>query len=147
MTDTSRIGTIGAGLISIILTIADIKTAQFPAPPNLDTASLPGAYILTGSNTYDLDAVEVTNMTRIFRVQVACLPTASGNPYERELIVPPLIEKTATAINAKRYNHGLAFVETIRVVTDSGIVILPEFGAKFIGFELQVEAKYFERRS
>jgi len=145
MTDTSRIGLINQGLIAIASGVSGIRQGFYPPPPTLDTASLPAVFAFTGNNTYDLSEMGVIQMTRIFRVQVACIPTGQGNPRDREEMVPPLISNVASAINLKQYSHGLDFVETIRVVTDSGIVILPEWGAKFIGFELQVEVKYFER--
>ena len=147
MTDTSRIGLINKGLIDIAKTAAGVTAGFYPPPPQLDTVSLPAVFAFTGSGSYKLDETEIFQVTRIFRVQVACLPTGQGNPKDREEQIPPLIVNVAHALNAKQYTHHLDFVEEIRVVNDSGLVILPEWGAKFIGFELQVEVKYFERRT
>lgn len=146
MTDVTTLGLISQGLINIVKAVPGITAGFFPAPPNIETAQLPAAFVFTGSNTYDA-ASDISNMVRIFRLQVACIPISQGDPFTRETKIPPLIQTCAHAINAKRETHNIDWVETIRVVTDSGIVILPEYGMKFIGFELQVEVKYIERRT
>ncbi len=135
----SGIQTIGTGITGI--------TKAFATPPaGLETAELPALYAFTGAMTPDDEDSSFVTETRAFRVQVAVLPTGQGDPNTREAKCRPLLEAVNAAFRARFGLGGVEGVQTSRVVSDSGIVLLPEWGGKFIGFEVRLAVTMIRER-
>jgi hypothetical protein len=126
-----------------------IRTAFDPPPPNLESGALPALYVFTGGGIPDdkLPGSKLVQMTRTLRVQVAVLPTGMGDPKTRETQCRPLLDALYAAIWAHPRLNKLARVRSARVTSDSGIVLLPEWGMRFIGFEVRVEVITIEPRT
>lgn len=143
------IDAICAALADIGGDVTGIVKAFDPPPPNLDGGVLPALYVLTGQAQHDDLRLGADNVlvTRDLRVQVAVIPTASGDPNTRERICRPLLEAVTAAYRSHPHLKGLARVREMRVASDSGIVLLPEWGARYIGFELRIAVITVETRS
>lgn len=145
-TATDQLNLISARLAEIGKSAAGVGMALDPPPPNPTTARLPLLYILNGSAQYNDTIADQVGTRRVFRVQVAVLPTGQGDPNTREKTCRPVLEAVVQKYQTYYRLHDLDFVERLRVVSDSGIVVLPEYGYKFIGFEIQIEVTYFAVR-
>lgn len=119
------------------------------APAKLDSAELPAVYSLTGSATYDESELgekwEV--VTRLYRVQVAVVPIGLANPEIRESKCQPLLELVTHHLSGFPTLNNTAHVKKARVLSDSGIVVLPEFAAKYVGFEIRLQVQYHQLRA
>lgn len=135
---TDQINLVCTGIQTIGTGITGITKAFATPPAGLETAELPALFAFTGGMTpTDEDSSSVTE-TRTYRVQVAVLPTGQGDPNTREEKCRPLLE---AAVGAFREHFGLGGVEGVQhsqVLSDSGVVVLPEWGGKFIGFEIRL---------
>jgi hypothetical protein len=143
---TDQISLVCSGIRTIGTPITGITTAFATPPANLETAELPALYPFTGAMSPDEEDSTSVTETRTYRVQVAVLPTGQGDPNTREALCRPLLE----AVNAAyRIHFGLGNVvgvQNSRVVSDSGIVLLPEWGGKFIGFEVRLAVTTIRER-
>jgi hypothetical protein len=146
---TDHLNLIAAKLVRIGKDIQGIETAIDPAPINPDTAKLPMLYVFTGQAQYDETSLgeNFAQEKRIFRVQVAVIPTSQGNPNTREVKCRPLVEAVVKRYQAYFQFRELEFVLRVKVLSDSGIVVLPEYGYKFIGFEVPIEITSFAERN
>ncbi len=111
-----------------------------PPPPKLDTAELPAVYAFTGQavDSETQDGAEWAWEARTYAVQCAVMPLGQGTPEEREKRCRPILVAVKNRLRA--YPHlGVAGVQRARVLGDSGIVVLPEYGEAFIGFEVRVQ--------
>ena len=117
--------------------VVGLQSVFDPPPPKIDSAQLPALYILTGgTDSEDITDNNFIATSRMYRVQVAVMPIGQGNPYSRETIARPLIENVKSVFRKYPSLGGAQGVQSMKVVNDSGIVILPEYGMKFIGFEV-----------
>lgn len=110
-----------------------------PPPASPDTAKMPALYVFTGTATDDDETGgdDLEREARIYRVQVAVLPTGQGTPAEREIRCRPILKAVKAWL--KKYPHlGTQYVEHARVLGDSGIIILPEYEGANIGFEIRL---------
>lgn len=143
---TDQINLVCSGIQTIGAAVSGITTAWSTPPAGLETAELPALYAFTGAMAPDEEDSSSVTETRTFRVQVAVLPTGQGDPNTREALCRPLLE----AVNAAFREHfglgGVAGVQVVRVVSDSGIVLLPEWGGKFIGFEVRLAVMTIRER-
>jgi len=146
MTATGMVDKISDALATIGGAVSGIKLSSDPPPANPQSANLPLLYVLSGPAAHD-DAEQLVEVTRTFRVQVAILPTGLGDPNMREKTCRPLLDAVTEKYRSYYNLASVPFVERIRLVRDSGIVVLPEYGYKYIGFELQIEVTYFATRS
>jgi hypothetical protein len=129
-----------AGIQTIGAAVSGITMAFDVPPANLETAELPALFVFTGRASDDeeiLGSDEVME-TRTYRVQVAVLPTGQGDPNTRERLCRPLIEAVVQAFESHPSLGGVAGVQNAYPSGDSGVAILPEWGGKFIGFEVQL---------
>jgi len=128
-------------------TISEIQVAYDPAPNELITADLPSLWVFTGNSSEALsDSADYSMLVRTMRIQVAVIPTAQGLPRERETRCRPVLDAVATAF--RQHPHlGTDWVQSAEIIGDSGIVILPEYSGKFIGFEIQLEVLYYVQRT
>jgi hypothetical protein len=136
----TAISTVGGG-------VTGITKAFDPAPANIDTQYLPALFAFTGPSTQDDETLgdELVITRRIFRVQVAVIPTGQGDPNTREVKCRPLLENTLKRFRSYQQLGKTAFVHLSRPLSDTGIVVLPEWGGKFIGFEIRLEVAYVEQ--
>jgi hypothetical protein len=115
--------------------------ASDPPPAKLDTAQLPAAWTFTGAAQDDWSAHAVGQVTRQYAVQVAVLPVGQSTPEQREQRTRPFIEAVRARLAAHpRLGGNVPWLERVRVTGDSGIILLPEYGGIYIGFELRLEA-------
>lgn len=140
-TITEAIKTIGEGVTGIV-------TAFNPPPVNLNTGDLPALYTFTGNASYsdELGPNRVV-IRRTYRVQVAIIPTGQGDPNTRELLCQPLLDQVVDQYWQYPRLGRTARIRSARVVSDSGIVLLPEWGGKYIGFEIRLEVTTIEPRT
>lgn len=143
---TNNISLHQSAIANILSAVASLKTTYATAPVNLSTAQLPALYVFTGATVdeYDVESNWV-DVTRDYRVQVAVLPVSLGNPAKREEVCRPIIEAIKKELR-KYPSLATAGVQTSRVLGDSGIVILPEWGYKYIGFEVTLRVSYYIAR-
>ena len=120
-----------------------------PPPANLTTADLPAVFVWTGAGSHDENVMgeNFVNTTRLFYFQVAVIPLGQGDPNTRETLIRPLLEAALATLRKYPKLKGLEWIERMTVNTDSGVIILPEYGGKFIGFEIQLGVKYIAPRS
>lgn len=120
-----------------------------PPPVNLQTADLPALFVWTGTATHDESVMGegFVDTTRRFYLQVAVIPIGQGDPNTRESLVRPLLDSALTVFRKYQNLKGLEFVEKVVVGSDSGVIVLPEYGGKFIGFEIPIDVKYFALRT
>jgi hypothetical protein len=144
---TDRIGVVTGAIKTIFtgktLTIGSdvFRLIPFdPPPPKLDTGDLPAVYTLTGPATFDHSTAGGDNRreTRLYRVQFALLTQAEATPQLRETRCRPWLDLARALLDSYPTLNRLAFVESARAVRDTGIIILPEYGGAYLGFEIQV---------
>lgn len=142
------ISDITARIVQIAGTVAGIKKVYDPGPPNLVSDDLVCTWVYTDPAQYlDFDDDENQIQTvRLFRIQTACLTIAQGDPYSRESTVRPLIDTMVRKFQGYSTLNNLPYVRSHRVVSDSGVVILPEYGGQFIGFEVRLSVEYLYER-
>jgi hypothetical protein len=133
---TDQVSLIHAGIAAVGATVTGVLKTYATPPVNLDI--VPALYAFTGGMVTDEEDGDSATETRVYRVQVAAIATGQGNPNTREALCRPIIE---SAIQEYREHFGLGGVvgvQTSKVVSDSGIVLLPEWGGKYIGFEIRL---------
>jgi hypothetical protein len=145
------IDTVASAVVSIFdanLVEAGLTKAVDPPPPAIQSAWLPLAYVLTGEGIYDFVTGGSYRLveTRIYKVRVAVLATAHDTPSERETKARPVLQGCKNVLS--RYPSLLLtqWVQKMELVRDSGITILPDWGGKWIGFELQISVVQNYRR-
>jgi hypothetical protein len=116
------------------------------APAKLDTEQLPALYTLTQNANYFVSQYgeNLLLATRVYRIQVPVIPIGQANAETRESLCQPLLETvTKTFIGYPTLNNceGVQAGGS-KVVSDSGIVVLPEYGAKFVGFQVNLQVNY-----
>lgn len=114
-----------------------------PPPPNWDTAALPGHYILTGGA--DDESMggdgEVTQETRVLRIQIPVVPVGQATAHERETRSRAMLDTIKQRYRVVCRTARIAGVRSMRVMGDSGVVVLPEYDSQFVGFEIRLEVK------
>jgi len=139
------IADICSGIAVIGGEVSGIKTVFDPLPASVESAHLPALWVFTGpSQQVEELSGHLPITRRIFRVQIAVLPNGQSTPQEREIRCRPLIDAVWAQFRSYPFLGGVDFVHSSRPLSDSGIVILPEFGGKFVGFELRLEVEYIE---
>jgi len=120
-----------------------------PPPAGLQTADLPAMFVWTGTATHNEGVMgeNFVETTRRFYLQVAVIPVGQGDPNTREALVRPLIDSALTVLRQHPKIKNLDWVEKMTVGSDSGVIILPEYGGKFIGFEIHIDVIYFSVRT
>ncbi|MFA5836176.1 MAG: hypothetical protein WC837_04385 [Bellilinea sp.] len=145
---TTIIETVCAGIKTVGALAPGIVTAFDPPPVSIETAHLPALYAFLGSASHSEDyGPNRILTTRTYRVQVAVIPTGQGNPNTRESLVRPLLQTTIETYRKFPRLYKTAYVRDAHVASDSGIVILPEWGGKYIGFEIRLTVETIEPRA
>jgi len=141
------INDISGAIKTLGATATGIKSAYDPAPNDLNSASLPALWTFTGpASEEESEFEDYVRIDRTMRVQVAVIPTAQGAPATREKKCRPILDAVSAKLRSSPH-LGVNWVENTRVVADSGIVILPEYGGKYIGFEIQYLVTYYQKVS
>lgn len=120
-----------------------------PPLPNLETGHLPALWFFTGQADDDSVAAgpKLIVVNRTIRAQLAIIPTGQGNPRERESLCRPWIQTVKTHLAKYPRLNRLDFVRNMVVTGDSGVVLLPEYGGKFIGAEIRLQITYHIQRT
>jgi hypothetical protein len=136
------------GIVTVGARATAIKTYSDPPPAKLDSGDLPALCVFTGQASEDeeIEGDHLVERTRMMRVQVPVIATGQANAEEREARCRPLMDAVSAAFRAAPSLGGTAFVQRTRVLGDSGIVILPEWGGKFVGFEVRLQVISLEPR-
>lgn len=124
-----------------------IAIAKDPPPPDLDTASLPCLYTFTGPATYQEFADDFITETRLYRIQVAVLTQGEASPKLREERTRPILIATRNLYFSYPQLDSVTSVQSATPLGDSGVVLLPEWGQKFIGFELRLQVVEYVPRT
>ena len=137
-----RLDEVPKALATIGAATAGIADADDPPPASIDSMQLPFLYVLTrdGDFNWNLAGTYMGQETRQYAVQVAVIGTSHGFPKDREELCRPLITKLVRQYMANPH-LGVDGVQEVIVRRATGPVILPEYGGKFIGFELTVEVQ------
>lgn len=146
---TDILSNISSRLILLGAEVTGIRRAVDPPAPSLDSGDLPAMWIFTDPATHaegEIDE-ETTSSVRMFRLQVAVLTLGEGDPHTRESRCRPLLDLVLKKFRGVPSLRNLAFINLASVVGDSGIVILPEYGSRFIGFEIRIRVRYYEPRN
>jgi len=140
----AKIAQIGAEISGI-----NLNGVFDPPPANIQTANLPAMFTWTGNAQHNESELgeDFIETTRRFYVQIAVIPTGQGDPNTREKLVRPLIEAALAAFRKHPKLIGLKWIEKVVVGSDSGVIILPEYGGKFIGVEIPLDVVYIQPRS
>lgn len=116
------------------------------APEKLDSSELPALYPLTSQASYNesIKGEFFEEATRVYRVQVPVIPLGLANPQDRESMCQPLIEAVVRTFQGYPTLGNCPYVRAngVSVLSDSGIVVLPEWGAKYVGFEVRLQVIY-----
>lgn len=148
---TDMISSICANLATIGREIVGINANGVfdPPPAGLQTADLPAMFVWTGTATHSEGSMgeSFVETTRRFYLQIAVIPVGQGDPNTRETLIRPLIDATLTVLRQHPKIKSLDWVEKMTVGSDSGVIILPEYGGKFIGFEIPIDVSYFAIRT
>lgn len=140
-----------AAIKSIGQTITGLITVFDLAPEKLDSAELPALYPLTSQASYNqaVKGESMVEVVRVYRVQVPVIPIGLANPQTRESMCQPLIESVVNKYQGYPTLNNCAFVRAngVSVLSDSGIVVLPEWGAKYVGFEIRLQVIYYVPRT
>jgi hypothetical protein len=126
-----------------------IETAKDPPPAALDTALLPCLYVWTGPAQYsavDLGSDYVLE-TRLYRVQVAVAPEGEATPEMLEARTRPILTAARDMYFSWPQINATTWVQTSQPISDSGVILLPEYGSKFVGFELRVQVSEHIKRT
>ena len=128
-------GTSGITSDSVTLTIK----AYDPPPASLDSVKLPAAYVLTGAAEFDTTGYgpDQIGVSREYEVNCAVLAEGNATPELREKHCRPLLD--ALRDKLLQYTHaGVAGLQQMPAVSDSGIVTLPEYGGLYVGFIITI---------
>ena len=130
-------GVTGVTSDSVTLTVK----AYDPPPASLDSVKFPACYVFTGDaafETLEMGATEYT-VTRQYEVHCAVLAEGNATPELREKHVRPLLETVRVKLLQYPSLMAQAELQEMKVISDSGIVILPEYGGVMIGFIINIQ--------
>jgi hypothetical protein len=115
--------------------------AKDPPPPALDTASLPALYVWTGPAQYSASQLgaDFTLETRLYRVQVAVAPEGEASPELLETRARPILTAVRDLYLGWPQLNRTTWIQSSAPISDSGVIILPEYGGNFVGFELRLQ--------
>ena len=142
------IGTICEAIKTIGAGVDGIKASFTEPPVKLDTAELPALYPFTGSAAYDWNTSgdETGIVTRQYRIHVAIVPRGQDNEIIAEQKGKTLLEAVALRFANRPSLGNTPGVQYAEVVSDGTVIVLPEYGGKFIGFEVILSVQeYIDR--
>ncbi len=128
-------GTTGVTSDSVTLTIK----AYDPPPASLDSVKLPACYVFTGAAEYDTETYgsDSIGVAREYEIHCAVLAEGNATPELREKHCRPLLDALRDKL-LQYTNAGVAGLQQMPAVSDSGIVTLPEYGGLYVGFIITI---------
>lgn len=107
-----------------------------PPPASMDSVKLPASYVFTGAAEFDTLAYgpEEVAITREYEVHCAVLAENAATPELREKHCRPLLEALRTKLLQYPNLGGVATVQMMTPLSDSGVIALPEYGGLYVGF-------------
>ena len=107
-----------------------------PPPASMDSVKLPASYVFTGAAEFDTLAYgpEEVAITREYEVHCAVLAENAATPELREKHCRPLLETLRTKLLQYPNLGGVATVQAMTPLSDSGVIALPEYGGLYVGF-------------
>ena len=130
-------------IAQIFSLLTDVKKTFDTAPEKLDTAELPAQFTFTGTaDSTDEFGESEDYVARIYRIQFAVIPTGQATPTRREQLCRDLLEKARKHLKKYPSLKQCDRVFKAEVIGDSGVVVLPEFGMAFVGFEIRLRVTY-----
>jgi len=120
-------GVTGVTSDSVTLTIK----AYDPPPASLDSVKLPACYVFTGAAEFDTTGygADYIGVTREYEVHCAVLAEGNATPELHEKHCRPLIEALRDRLLMYPSLSAVATLQGQTPVSDSGVVVLPEYGA------------------
>jgi len=122
-----------------------IETAFSEPPVKLDTAELPALYPFTGPAVYDgeVEGDDGLIVTRQYRVHVATSMKGQDDEIAAEQNGKTLLEAVVLRFANRPSLANTAGVIEAKVLSDTGVIILPEYSGKVIGFEVVVQVSEY----
>lgn len=150
----STIDDISQAIAAIGKNIEGITSAFDPPPDVIDATDLPCILSWMGRATdNDTDGGNyVATETRSFRIWCAVMARGQGMDSEAEQLCRKLIPLVKAAYRSRKslYESGLFegvdWLQDTRVTGDSGPAQLREYDAKFLGFEVYLDAIYYAEK-
>ncbi len=133
------VSTVPPAIVALDWSSAGITTAEDPPPPSIETAQIPMLYVLTGEADFDWADIDQGWETRIYRVQVAVIPTTLATPETRETRCRPVLVGVRGVLDSAPQLGQTRYIQSATIVGDSGIAILPEYNSKYVGFEIRLQ--------
>lgn len=129
-------GVTGVTSDAVTLTIK----AYDPPPASLDSVKLPAVYVLTNGADYDTTVYGSDNVqvTREYTVTCAVLAENASNLEVREKHCRPLIEALRDRLLMYPSLGNVATVQMMTPISDSGVIVLPDYGGLYIGFSITI---------
>lgn len=107
-----------------------------PPPASMDSVKLPASYVFTGAAEFDTQSYgpEEVAITREYEVHCAVLAENAATPELREKHCRPLLEALRTKLLQYPNLGSVATVQMMTPLSDSGVIVLPEYGGLYVGF-------------
>lgn len=135
------VSTVPPAIVALDWSGAGIVAATDPPPAAIETAQLPCLFVFTGEADYDWADVDQGWESRMYRVQVAVIPTTLATPETRETRCRPVLLAVRGVLASSPQLGQVRYVQSATVLGDSGIAILPEYDGKYVGFEVRLQVR------
>jgi hypothetical protein len=146
-TTPERIASIADGMTYAVGTVTyTVKAFDPPLAKAPDTAQLPALYIYTRRGVYDWDYYgdNFGREVREYSIRLAVLPAAEATPELIEIRCRPALVAVRDRYASRPSLGNLAGVQSALITSDSGPIVLPEYGGVNIGIEfvMSVEEQF-----
>jgi len=135
-------------IVAIVGAVSGIRAGIDPPPAQLDTGKFPACYVLAeqATDTEDLGS-DMRLETRAYSVHVAVIPKGQVSIVTAQDQVRALIPPVKTALASYPQLNAAPLVQNARVEGDSGVIVLPTYDEKFIGFEVRLSVTEYVKRA
>lgn len=112
-----------------------------PPPASLDSVKLPAVYVFTGGAEYDAAryGAENVEIVREYSVNCAVLAENAATPELREKHCRPLLEALRDRLLMYPSLGNVATVQQMTPISDTGVIVLPEYGGLYVGFTITIQ--------
>jgi hypothetical protein len=132
--------TIPAAIVAVAALSTQVQKAEDPPPPQIASADVPFVYVRAGPARHELvrEGEDYRRVEREYYVRCATTAKATGTPSQRETIGRAVLaDLIATLVKYPKLNATVGVVRA-DVERDTGIVELPDFDNKWVGFEIRM---------